>query len=132
MADATGEGQRILPVLEAEAELAWLHGRLPDLAPRLVEGLSMAGPMRGHRGRLARWLQESGALDAVPPDIVEPYRSELEGRWRDAAAEWRARGMPYEEARALAHAGPEGRRRAADIARRLGAEPLLRRLTDGR
>ena len=82
----------------------------------------------GAHGRLAVWLQEAGGLDGVPADLAEPYRSELEGRWTDAASVWRERGMPYEEAMALARGGPAERRRAMQIAEELGAVPLVRRL----
>jgi hypothetical protein len=36
--------------------------------------------------------------------------------------------MPYEEARALSRGGPAERQQAIEIAERLGALPLLRRL----
>lgn len=128
MAEATGEPQRILPLLEADAELAWLAGRLGDARPMLREACAMAAPSPIHRGPVARWLQEAGGLEQSPGAVPEPYAAELEGRWADAAADWHGRGMPYEEACCLARTGPAGRRKAIKIAAGLGAEPLVARL----
>jgi hypothetical protein len=128
LADEADEPQRVLPMVEIEAEQAWLDGRLVELVPRLVEALESARWFPAHLGRIARWLQEAGALDEIPAGIPEPHLAELEGRWGDAAVEWRARGMPYEEALALARIDGDGRVEALAIAERLGATPLLRRL----
>jgi len=118
----------MLPMLEIEAEQAWLDGRLVELVPRLVEAMGPAQWFPGFAGRIARWLQEAGALDEVPADVPEHRLAELEGRWADAADAWRELGMPYEEALALARAGTDGLVQARAIAERLGAAPLLRRL----
>ena len=80
LAEAAGEPQRIVPLAEVEAERAWLQGRLDPAVRRLQEAYAMASRGGGHLGRLARWLQEAGALTAVPPGVIEPYRAELEGR----------------------------------------------------
>jgi hypothetical protein len=128
LVEAAGEPQRIVPLAEVEAERAWLVGRLDPSTRRLEYAFSVSSSAPGAHGRLAVWLHEAGGLETVPPDVPEPYRSELEGRWSDAAAIWRERGMPYEEARALSRGGEEDRRRAIEIAERLGAVPLLRRL----
>jgi hypothetical protein len=61
--------------------------------------------------------------------LVEPYRAEAQGQWAAAAADWERRGMPYEAACALARTDAIGRRRAIEVAERLGAQPLLDRLT---
>jgi hypothetical protein len=128
LVEAAGEPQRIVPLAEVEAERAWLEGRLDLSTRRLQDGFSMSRSARGAHERLAVWLKEAGGLDIVPEGMVEPYRSELEGCWSDAAAVWRERGMPYEEARALSRGEPAERQQAIEIAERLGAFPLLRRL----
>jgi hypothetical protein len=128
LAEAAGEPQRVVPLAEVEAERAWLEGRLDLSTRRLRDAFAMSRSAVGAHGRLAVWLQEAGGLDGVPADLAEPYRSELEGRWTDAASVWRERGMPYEEAMALARGGPAERRRALQIAEDLGAVPLVRRL----
>jgi tetratricopeptide (TPR) repeat protein len=128
LADQVGEPQRTLPMLQIEAEQAWFEDRLVDVVHRLVEALEPARWLPAHLGRIARWLQEAGSLDEIPTGIPEPHLAELEGRWGDAADEWRERGMPYEEALALARTGDDGVVEARAIAERLGAAPLLRRL----
>ena len=128
LVEAAGEPQRIVPLAEVEAEWAWLEGRLEVWSRRLEDAFTMSRSARGAHERLAVWLKEAGGLDDVPDGVMEPYRSELDGRWSDAAAVWRDRGMPYEEARALSRGGPAERQRAVEIAERLGAVPLLRRL----
>jgi hypothetical protein len=128
LADEADEPQRVLPMVEIEAEQAWLDGRLDELVPRLLGALEPARWFPANLGRIARWLQEAGALDEIPAGIPEPHLAELEGRWGDAALEWRALGMPYEEALALARIDGDGRAESLAIAKRLGATPLLRRL----
>ena len=72
----------------------------------------------------------AGARRAVlnPRGVADPHLAELEGRWADAARQWRVRGMPYEEALALARTDDAGRGQAIAIAERLGAAALLRLL----
>ena len=102
LAEAAGEPQRIVPLAEVEAEWAWLRGELDASLIRMQDAYQLAGLLGGRCGRLARWLQEAGALATIPAEAWEPHRSELEGRWADAALAWRSCGMPYEEALALA------------------------------
>jgi hypothetical protein len=128
LADRAAESQRVLPMVEIEAEQAWLDGRVVELVPQLLGVLEPARWIPAHLGRVARWLQEAGSLDEIPAGVPEPHLAELEGRWADAADAWRALGMPYEEALARAWAGDDGLVAARVIAERLGAAPLLRRL----
>ena len=78
LAEAAGEAQRIVPLVEVEAESAWLEGRLDLSTRRLQDGFSMSRTARGAHERLAVWLKEAGGLDIVPEGIAEPYLSELE------------------------------------------------------
>ena len=124
LVEAAGEPQRIVPLVEVEAERAWLAGRLDESVRHLRDGYALVERVGRRHGRLARWLQEAGLLAEVPPGVSEPHLAELEGRWAEAAAMWRERGMPYEEAMALARTGEAGRNEAIEIAERLGAAPL--------
>ena len=58
-------------------------------------------------GELAYWQWKAAALDDAPDWIAEPYRLQVAGDARGAAAAWRARGCPYEAARALGEADDE-------------------------
>ena len=53
-------------------------------------------------GEFAYWQWKAGALNRAPGWIAEPYRLQIEGSPVAAAERWRARGCPYEAARALA------------------------------
>jgi DNA-binding winged helix-turn-helix (wHTH) protein/tetratricopeptide (TPR) repeat protein len=128
LADAAAEPQRIVPLAEVELERAWLAGDVRAARPRLQRTAALSGLFGGHLGRIIRWQQELGELSSIPDGVPEPYLAELEGRWADAARQWRARGMPYEEALALARTDHAGRGQAIAIAERLGAAPLLRLL----
>jgi hypothetical protein len=130
LAEAAAEPQRIVPLALVEAERAWLAGRLDPSVRGLRDAYSMVTRTDGHAGGLIRWMQEAGALTGEQADAPEPHRAELEGRWTDAAEAWEARGMPYEQALALARTGVQGRKRAMAIARQLGAQPLVDRLQD--
>ena len=124
LAEAAAKPQRIVPLALAAAERAWLAGRLDPSVRGLRDAYSMVARTDGHAGGLVRWMQEAGALPGEPADVPEPHRAELEGRWNDAADTWEARGMPYEQARALARTGVQGREQARS--RSLAASALSR------
>lgn len=112
---ATVELQWTAPVAAARAEHAWLAGddaRAAAEAGRLYDrALAAAHPW--FVGELAMWLWASGALTEVPACAAPPYRLLVEGRWREAAADLEARGLPYHRALALAWSGDEDARLAA-------------------
>jgi DNA-binding CsgD family transcriptional regulator len=95
--------QRLGHVYAARAEAAWLAGD-PERAAaeaRAVYPLALEKRHVWFAGELAYWQREGD-----PPDwIAEPYRLQLAGDGRAAAAAWKARGCPYESARALAETG---------------------------
>jgi DNA-binding CsgD family transcriptional regulator len=126
LAEPGGHLQRLGHVRAARAEAAWLAGE----RERTVEEARAAYPLALEKrhlwfaGELAYWQWTAGALD-VPPDwIAEPYRLQLAATARAAADTWRARGCPYESARALAESErDEDLHEALTELDRLGAGP---------
>ena len=95
--------QRIGPVRAARAEAAWLEGEAERSAAEAaaVLDLAMAKAHPWHIGELSWWLAKAGARPASADGAADPWRLQLEGRWRDAADAWQALECPYEAARAL-------------------------------
>jgi DNA-binding CsgD family transcriptional regulator len=127
------ELQRTGPTAAARAEAAWLAG--DHAAVRAVAAPVHAEARRlGHvplQAELGYWLTKAG--QAVPPLASEhPYALQAAGRWREAAAAWRAAGYPYEHAAALAES-PDPQDRLAALAKldALGAAPLARLVRTG-
>jgi DNA-binding CsgD family transcriptional regulator len=126
----------------AEAEIAWLQGRVVDDATAWT--MACAGDVVGTRSLLALWRHRSGldTLRGLP--LGEPVALEVAGRHRAAAAAWRLLGCPYEAATALSLAadpddaltGHEelqamGARTAATIAARRLRELGVRKISRG-
>jgi DNA-binding CsgD family transcriptional regulator/tetratricopeptide (TPR) repeat protein len=109
LAQPGGHLQRLGHIHCARAEAAWLAGD-PD---RTVAEACTAYPLALEKrhlwfaGELVYWQRRGGLVVGAPEWIAPPYRLELGGLHRDAAAAWLARGCPYEAARALAEAGDE-------------------------
>jgi DNA-binding CsgD family transcriptional regulator/tetratricopeptide (TPR) repeat protein len=127
MAERTATLQRVGPVRAARAEAAWLAG---DLARCGVEAqaafpLARAKAHPWHIGELAWWQTRAGVAPA--PDVsgaAEPWRLQLEGRWREAAEAWQRLECPYESARALLESDRIGDVEEAHATfDRLGARP---------
>jgi ATP/maltotriose-dependent transcriptional regulator MalT len=124
LAEPTGEMQRIGPAIAARAEAAWIRG---DPAAALSEtraawALASRNANPWYRGSAAYWLSRAGGLDAIPENIAEPYRLQMEGDWRGAAAYWEHVGCPYERSLALADVDDaDAQREALDGLERLGA-----------
>jgi DNA-binding CsgD family transcriptional regulator len=132
LAFATGDTVLMGPVAAIRAEAAWLEGdkqRVRAEAEAIHE-LALRHPEPHRRGELALWLWRAGALDRAPERTAPPYRLEIEGDWRGAAAAWQRIGCPYERALALAHGDETAQLEALAILGRLGAAPaaaLIRR-----
>lgn len=128
LAVPTDEPQRLVPVLAARAEAAWLHGGdtqelLPALSQAYQVSLGQADPWR--QGELAFWLWRHGRLTEVPAGIAKPYALQIAGDWKAAAQAWEEIGCPYERAMALADSDQEGPLRAAlEAFEKLGAVPM--------
>ena len=93
-----------MATLSALAEAMWLTGcddaRLLRAEAVLAESAGVPG-LRFAAGDLATWLHRMDRpVDPTLP-VAEPFRLELDGRAREAAAWWRRTGAPFEEALAL-------------------------------
>ncbi len=131
-ADRAAEPQRMEPVLELTAELA-----LTDEEPFPVEQLEeLAAQMREHGGlrgrfavRLAAWAAVAGI--EIPIDVAArgPYAAMVRGDWAAAADAFGELGWPYDRALMLSMLDDErSLSEAIEIARRLGAAPLTKRV----
>lgn len=110
-------------------EQAWLRGNSRDAAELLAEADE---GLRNHPypqiGGLHAWWawRATGKLPGSLDDIPQPFRDEMDGNWRSAAAAWDARGIPYFAALArLAGDDPAEMRRALADLTRLGAQPAI-------
>ena len=128
LAVPTDEMQRLVQVLAARAEAAWLQGGdasdvLADVGRAYELGLKHADSWI--QGELAFWLWRHGRLDTVPAKVARPFALQMAGDWQGAAQAWEAFGCPYEQAMALADSDQEGPLRSAlEIFERLGALPM--------
>ncbi|HEX5588695.1 MAG TPA: AAA family ATPase [Candidatus Limnocylindrales bacterium] len=127
MAEPTATLQRVGPVRAARAEAAWLEGDLERSAAEAagVIELAIAKAHPWHVGELSWWLVQAGRpAPSGAPAIAEPWRLQLAGRPRDAAAAWQALDCPYEAARALLAADEiRAIEEAHEAFDRLGARP---------
>ena len=128
LAVPTNEMQRLVQVLAARAEAAWLLGTdasevVADVAKAYALGRKHADSWI--QGELAFWLWRHGRLDEVPAKVARPFALQMAGDWQAAAQAWEAFGCPYEQAMALADSDREGSLRTAlEIVERLGAMPM--------
>jgi DNA-binding CsgD family transcriptional regulator len=91
---------RLVPVLLAQTEQAWLAER-PDDARDAIAALtaSATGPgSERRRGELLRWRQRLGEEVAPSAGCPQEFAAGIRGDWRQAAAEWERIGAPYERA----------------------------------
>jgi len=132
LAAPTGQLMRLGPLRIARAEAAWLAGNpgltVTEAEPAYAEALRVGE--RWQAGELALWLHRAGrAIDDITA-LAEPFALEIGGDGIAAAAAWRERGCPLEEARALASTGEDScLLDALAIAERLGARPDAARIT---
>ncbi len=125
LALATGELQRIAPVMAARAEAAWLHGDRARCVAEARIGFDLA---RAHSnpwalGQLSFWLWRVAALTQPLSGAITPYALQITGDWRAAADAWEQIGCPYEQALALLDGDEPAQRVALTILERLGALP---------
>jgi DNA-binding CsgD family transcriptional regulator len=120
----THEAQRIIPVLTAALELAWLSGGpVPIDEIREAEiTLFYQKNHSWHYTSLAYWMHKCGLQEneAAPVEYTEPYNLQRSGHWKEAAERWREIGCPYEQALALFEGDDEHQRQTFQILHALG------------
>ena len=127
LAFASGEAQRIGPVVAARAEAAWVEGTLADSLDEITRGYQMSCKISDSwmQGELAFWLWRAGRLKETPEQIAPPWALQMAGDWQGAAAAWEALNCPYERAMALAECKNDSAvRTALQIFEGLGALPM--------
>jgi len=123
---------RLGVVWAARAEVAWLAG---DDARALREAQTGLTATIGCQadcwlvGHLYRWVKLSGGFDGAASVVsaAAPYRDELEGNWRAAAAEWQRRGCRYDAALAQLSGDTDAVQQAMSTLRDLGAQAAIDR-----
>jgi predicted ATPase/DNA-binding CsgD family transcriptional regulator len=127
LALATGELQRILPVVAVRAEAAWLRGNQEECLAEARAGydLALTHTYPWKLGELSLWMWSAGGLTSVPGSIAEPFARQIAGDWQGAAALWEQIGCPYEQALALADGDAEAMLNALGLFERLGAQPAV-------
>jgi DNA-binding CsgD family transcriptional regulator len=131
-ADRAAEPQRIMPAIELMADRALTEGEpMPiDWIERLADHLRSNGALSGRFGvRLAGWAAVAG-IDVDPGGRdAGPYASMRRRDWAAAAEEFGDLGWVYDRALMLSLVDDEAAlAEALGTARRLGAEPLTRRV----
>lgn len=76
------------------------------------------------RGELGFWMWRTGAIEESPKGAAEPFRLQMEGKWREAAEVWDEIGCPYEVGLSLVEGDEDGLREALEIFTSLGARPM--------
>jgi DNA-binding CsgD family transcriptional regulator/tetratricopeptide (TPR) repeat protein len=132
LASRTETLQRLAPVRAARAEQAWLAGNRQKTTTeaRAVYDLAVRHRHRWHVGEFSYWRTVVHDRVKTPKWVARPFALQIAGIWNRAATEWRCRGCPYEEARALAEGDVPAQMRALGIFDELGAVPaasLLRK-----
>jgi DNA-binding CsgD family transcriptional regulator/tetratricopeptide (TPR) repeat protein len=135
LATAMAEPQRTVYTAMLAAEEAWQQNDVH--APAVREAKLLLGEVHAlAEQRNAYWVTEDSAFwlymlgEPVTgtAQFASPFREHCEGRWESAAAGWRARGRPYEEALALCGGDEAAQRQALEIFDRLGAAPAAARI----
>ena len=127
-AKRTGELQRVLPALELAAEWGLNTG-----APLPTEEYASVLERVPERGwlpvRAAAWAVVAGNDVELEPGSPGPYAAMIRRDWAEAADAFGAVGWEYDRALMLSLLDDEASLvEAIEIARRLGAEPLTKRL----
>ena len=130
LSEGTETLQRLAPVRAARAEAAWLDGEDAAAAREAMaaDGLARAKSHAWFVGELGYWQWKGGRAVDMPAYAARPYALQVAGRWREAAEDWKARGCPYEHARALAEGDAEGKLEGLRIFMALGAGPAAERV----
>ncbi len=127
-AERTGEMQRIVPALELEAEWALTTGA--SMPAAMYAKVLEAVPPRGwFPTRAAAWAVVAGVDVEFEPTAPGPHAAMLRRDWLGAAAAFGELGWEYDRALMLSLLDDEAAlAEALEIVRRLGAEPLTKRI----
>jgi DNA-binding CsgD family transcriptional regulator/tetratricopeptide (TPR) repeat protein len=135
------EPERLVPIVVARAELAWLSGKVEEISRWIsvgLEALPSEGPS-ADREILDYWLWRVGGSSRNITGGDGPYALQVRGEWQAAAAFWSSKGCLYEQAQALMEGDLDAAKRALEIFQTLGAAPAatlaqqrLRQLGAGR
>ena len=122
------EPQFLSPAGSVLVELNWLGTSLDrKLKQEIVDfynrHITSPAPIRV-LSELAFWLSATGEIDEVPKTALEPFVLLDRGQWREAAAFWEEREIPYETALCLTFGDIGAKLEALTILDRLGATPL--------
>jgi DNA-binding CsgD family transcriptional regulator/tetratricopeptide (TPR) repeat protein len=132
-ADRAAEPQRIMPAIELMAERALTEGEPMPVVwiERLADNLAASGGLGGrYRIRLAGWAAVAGLDIEVDDRLTGPYAAMRRSDWRAAADSFGELGWVHDQALMLSLLDDEeALAEALQIARRLGAEPLARRVS---
>lgn len=125
MAMPTGEAYRVVLVIAATLELAWLTNE-PVSLPELEKLLATFLPQRNrswYYATIAYWMKKCGLPTEADSDLeyVGPFKFESDGRWEAAALAWKELGCPYEEALALLECDEPSQKHGLLILDQLGA-----------
>jgi DNA-binding CsgD family transcriptional regulator len=121
----TADGIAIIdPAAAALAEYLWLSGEdEPAMVQRLTEvladGIAIGKPWPS--GAFAFWMWKLGLLDHTPDGTADFFGWIIAGDYKQAAAFWHDKGIPYEEGLALMHGDDAEQIEAIRIFDQLGA-----------
>ena len=132
LADRAGELQRITPVLELATEYALTRGE-PMPTERFLEVIAEFGPYRlvgWGVVRIGAWAAVAGIDLHLAESSSTPFSAMSKMDWRAAADGFGAVGWTYDRALMLSMLDDEASLvEAIEIARRLAAQPLIKRVT---
>ncbi len=123
--------QRIGIYYCAAAEAAWLSDDRDALQTLLAEFYETAvkNKLPGFAAELAYWRWQLGESVETFDWMVAPFVLEINGRWQEAAAAWKALGCPYEQARALSFGDVAAQMAALLIFEELDARPMVEQVS---
>lgn len=124
------EPEHVLLAAVTRAEHAWLNDDMEAIGPETLEAHEQAAAL-GHpwiAGAVALWRWKAGYVEEAPAICAEPYRLQIDGRWREAAETWAGLALPYQRAVALADGDNDAKISALHTLDRLNAQPLATRL----
>jgi DNA-binding CsgD family transcriptional regulator/tetratricopeptide (TPR) repeat protein len=121
------EPQRLIPILTARAELAWMTGRPEEISTCIgeaLEALPVDNPPVDCEV-LTYWQWRAGAKESGEANGNGPHALLMKGDWRAAAAYWLSKGCRYEYAEALMEGDLAATKGALEVFQALGAAPAM-------